>query len=51
MAVTFGCVLTPAIAGPLASAEAIRTLAQRAEALGFDSVWLADHIIIPRRVA
>jgi probable F420-dependent oxidoreductase len=25
-------------------------LAQRAEALGFHAVWLADHIVIPRRV-
>jgi probable F420-dependent oxidoreductase len=30
---------------------AIRTLAQRAEALGFDSVWLADHIVIPQKVS
>ncbi len=31
----------------MASAEAIVTVAQRAEALGFDSVWVTDHIVIP----
>jgi probable F420-dependent oxidoreductase len=29
---------------------ALRTLAQQAEALGFDSVWVGDHIILPRHV-
>jgi len=33
--------------GQVASAEAIVTVAQRAEALGFDSVWVTDHIVIP----
>ena len=51
MAVTFGFVLTPAVFGPAASPEAVRTLAQQAEALGFDSVWVPDHIVAPRRVA
>ena len=32
----------------LASTEAIVTVAQRAEALGFDSVWVSDHIVVPR---
>lgn len=50
MAITFGCILTPAIAGPLASPDAIRGLAQQAEVLGFHSVWLADHIVVPRQV-
>jgi probable F420-dependent oxidoreductase len=31
----------------LASVEAITTVAQRAEALGFDSVWVSDHIVVP----
>ena len=31
----------------LASAEAITTVAQQAEALGFDSVWVSDHIVVP----
>src|SRR5215813_9499196 len=50
MTVTFGCVLSPAIFGPTASPEALRTLAQQAEAVGFDAVWFADHIVIPRQV-
>lgn len=48
MAVTFGCRLTAQ--APLASPEALRTLARRAEDLGFDSVWVTDHIIIPGQV-
>jgi probable F420-dependent oxidoreductase len=32
----------------LASTEAIVTVAQEAEALGFDSVWVSDHIVVPR---
>src|SRR5438874_5432949 len=51
MALTFGCVLTPAIAGRTGSPEAVRRLAQQAEALGFDSVWLAVHVVVPRHVA
>jgi probable F420-dependent oxidoreductase len=34
----------------MASPENLRTLAQRAESLGFDSVWVSDHIILPRKV-
>lgn len=48
MTVTFGCQLPPR--GPLASPVALRTLAQQAEALDFDSVWVGDHIILPRHV-
>jgi probable F420-dependent oxidoreductase len=36
--------------GASASAEAIATLAARAEALGFDSVWVSDHIAIPTTI-
>lgn len=50
MALTFGCVLTEAIFGPLAGPEALRTLAQYAEAVGLDSVWFADQIVLPRQV-
>jgi len=50
MTVTFGCVLSQTIYGPTASPAALRTLAQQAEAVGFDAVWFADHIIIPRHV-
>ena len=50
MALTFGCGISQAIYGPSAGPEAVRMLAQRAEALGFHAVWLADHIVIPRSV-
>ncbi|MHB8576905.1 MAG: LLM class F420-dependent oxidoreductase [Dehalococcoidia bacterium] len=33
--------------GPLAAPAAIETLVQRAEALGFTSVVIADHIVLP----
>ncbi|HET7265974.1 MAG TPA: TIGR03619 family F420-dependent LLM class oxidoreductase [bacterium] len=36
-------------AGPLASPEAVSTLAAHAEARGFTSVWVTDHIAIPVR--
>jgi probable F420-dependent oxidoreductase len=35
----------------MASPEALRALAQRAEDLRFDSVWVSDHIILPKQVA
>jgi probable F420-dependent oxidoreductase len=31
----------------VASAEAIRQVAQRAEQLGYDGIWVSDHIVIP----
>jgi len=31
-----------------ASPDAIRRVAQRAEELGFDGVWVSDHIVIPQ---
>ena len=33
--------------GPLADAETILRLARHAEAIGFDSIWLADHVAFP----
>ena len=48
MAVTFGCSLPTR--GPMSSPSTLRSLAQRAEDLGFDSVWVSDHIILPRQV-
>jgi probable F420-dependent oxidoreductase len=32
---------------PVASPEAIRRVAQRAEQLGYDGIWVSDHIVIP----
>ena len=37
--------------GPLAGAECLSRLAQRAESLGFDSVWVADHLVVPCDIA
>jgi probable F420-dependent oxidoreductase len=37
--------------GPLADPRTLAEVAQRAEGLGFHSVFLADHIIVPRRLA
>ena len=48
MAVTFGCSLPTR--GHMAGSQALRSLAQRAEDLSFDSVWVSDHIILPREV-
>ncbi len=48
MPLTFGCSLPSR--GALASPQALRSLAQRAEDLGFDSAWVSDHIILPRQV-
>ena len=39
--------------GPLARGDVLnrlKTTAQTAEALGFDSVWVADHIITPKQI-
>lgn len=40
--------------GPLATgsgvAEKQLTIAQKAESLGFDSIWLADHVVIPTTI-
>ncbi|HLE43059.1 MAG TPA: hypothetical protein VJB36_03500 [Methylomirabilota bacterium] len=33
--------------GLLAGREAITTLAKRADALGYDSIWVADRMVIP----
>ncbi len=48
MTTTFGCSVPSR--GPMAGPENLRTLAQRAEDLGFDSVWVSDHVILPRAV-
>lgn len=42
---TFGCILPNR--GELATTENLRMLAVLAEGLGFDSVWVSDHIVIP----
>lgn len=37
--------------GALGSAETIRRLAEAAEAWQYDSVWITDHVVLPRRTA
>ena len=49
MPVTFGCSLPSR--GAMASPDNLRSLAQRAEDLSFDHVWVSDHIIIPHEVS
>src|SRR5712691_12691081 len=34
-----------------ADPEALRDLAQAAEDLGFDSIWLSDHVVVPEHIA
>jgi len=36
--------------GQAATMQNMRLLAQHAEALGLDSVWVSDHIIVPRHI-
>jgi probable F420-dependent oxidoreductase len=35
-------------AGPAASAPAIHAVAKQAEELGFDDIWVSDHIAVPK---
>ena len=49
MPVTFGCSMPSR--GPMSSPDSLRSLAQRAEALAYDSIWVSDHIVLPRQVA
>ena len=48
MAVTFGTSLPSR--GAMAGPEQIRSVAQRAEDLGYDHVWVSDHIVLPKKV-
>jgi probable F420-dependent oxidoreductase len=43
-----GCTLPTA--GPAAEPGALGALAQTAEALGFDSIWISDHVVVPERI-
>ena len=44
----FGCVFPNR--GPMATPANLGRVAERAEALGYDTVWLSDHIVIPTEV-
>lgn len=46
---TFGTSL--AHHGVLASPDTIETMARRVEELGFETVWVADHVVLPRNPA
>jgi alkanesulfonate monooxygenase SsuD/methylene tetrahydromethanopterin reductase-like flavin-dependent oxidoreductase (luciferase family) len=48
MTLTVGCSLLTGLVAT--SPDTLRGHAQRAEALGFDSIWFTDHIAIPRNV-
>ncbi|HLW46675.1 MAG TPA: TIGR03619 family F420-dependent LLM class oxidoreductase [bacterium] len=37
--------------GPMATPDAISTIARQADALGYGSLWVTDHIAIPMRAA
>jgi probable F420-dependent oxidoreductase len=39
------------IYGPLARPEVMRRLVLRAEQLGYDAVWFADHVVVPEYAA
>jgi probable F420-dependent oxidoreductase len=43
-----GCTLPTS--GPAADPGAIGALAQAAEQLGFDSVWISDHVVVPEEI-
>jgi probable F420-dependent oxidoreductase len=36
--------------GPVATRDNVLTFARRMEALGFDSLWASDHVVIPHRI-
>ena len=35
-------------AGPAATAPAIHAVARQAEELGFDDIWVSDHVAVPK---
>ena len=45
----FACTLPTS--GGFADPGALGALAQTAEGLGFDSVWVSDHVVVPERIA
>src|SRR5438128_6548895 len=45
----FGCHLP--VYGPAATRDTLIGFARRAEALGYDSLWASDHVVLPWRIA
>jgi alkanesulfonate monooxygenase SsuD/methylene tetrahydromethanopterin reductase-like flavin-dependent oxidoreductase (luciferase family) len=41
--------LGPLVTGP-GALDTLLTIAQKAEALGFDSLWVADHLVMPTAI-
>jgi probable F420-dependent oxidoreductase len=37
--------------GPLATRDGLSTFARLAEERGFDSLWVSDHVVVPRKLA
>lgn len=46
---TIGCTLPTN--GPAADPSALGALAKAAEYLGFDSIWVSDHVVVPERIS
>lgn len=46
---SFGCNVP--VFGPLATPENMMSLARRADELGFDHLWVSDHIVLPNQIA
>jgi probable F420-dependent oxidoreductase len=44
----FGCHLP--MYGPVGTRHGVVTFARRMEALGYDSLWASDHVVIPHRI-
>jgi probable F420-dependent oxidoreductase len=47
--VPIGCSLPTS--GPTLDLAALGSLAQMAEQLGFDSVWISDHVVVPQHIS
>jgi len=47
-ALPIGCTIPTS--GPVADPNAFGALAQAAEDLGFDSIWISDHVVVPERI-
>lgn len=42
--------IVPNLLSPIIERESLRRTAQLAEAVGFDSIWVSDHILMPKRI-
>ena len=45
----FGCHLP--VFGPMATRDNLLAFARRAEVLGYDSLWVSDHVVVPTAIA